>query len=288
MRPTPSSPQPRQPLRRKPHTSARALLLSLVAAATVAGCATTTSSTGRTQYVGAVSQQELEQLGAQAFEQTRKEKPLGQDARQNAYLRCVVDALIAELPDGQRGRWEAAVFVDKSPNAYALPGGKVGVYTGLFDVAKNQHQLAAVVGHEIGHVRERHHDERVTRQAMAQLGVAVAGAAAGSRYGEGAQQTTQQLGGAAAIGLFVLPGTRAQENEADVVGQRLMAQAGFDPRQAVDLWQNMMAAAQGRPPEWLSTHPDPRSRIDEMRRRAEGLVPVYEQARASGRRPSCG
>jgi len=288
MRPTPSSPQPRQPLRRKPRTSARALLLSLVAAATVAGCATTTSSTGRTQYVGAVSQQELEQLGAQAFEQTRKEKPLGQDARQNAYLRCVVDALIAELPDGQRGRWEAAVFVDKSPNAFALPGGKVGVYTGLFDVAKNQHQLAAVVGHEIGHVRERHHDERVTRQAMAQLGVAVAGAAAGSRYGEGAQQTTQQLGGAAAIGLFVLPGTRAQENEADVVGQRLMAQAGFDPRQAVDLWQNMMAAAQGRPPEWLSTHPDPRSRIDEMRRRAEGLVPVYEQARASGRRPSCG
>lgn len=283
MRPTPSSSQAR-----KPRTSARALLLSFAAAATMAGCATTTSSTGRTQYVGAVSQQELEQLGAQAFEQTRREKPLSRDARQNAYLRCVVDALIAELPDGQRGRWEAAVFVDQSPNAFALPGGKVGVYTGLFDVAKNQHQLAAVVGHEIGHVRERHHDERVTRQAMAQLGVAVAGAAAGSRYGEGAQQTTQQLGGAAAIGLFVLPGTRAQENEADVVGQRLMAQAGFDPRQAVDLWQNMMAAAQGRPPEWLSTHPDPRSRIDEMRRRAEGLVPVYEQARANGRRPSCG
>ena len=288
MRPTPIPSQLREPHTQPSRTSARALVLSAFIAATVAGCATTTSSTGRTQYVGAVSQQELEQLGAQAFEQTRKEKPLSQDARQNAYLRCVVDALIAELPEGQRGRWEAAVFVDKSPNAFALPGGKVGVYTGLFDVAKNQHQLAAVVGHEIGHVRERHHDERVTRQAMAQLGVAVAGAAAGSRYGEGAQQTTQQLGGAAMVGLFVLPGTRAQENEADVVGQRLMAQAGFDPRQAVDLWQNMMAAAQGRPPEWLSTHPDPRSRIDEMRRRAEGLVPVYEQARANGRRPSCG
>lgn len=283
MRPTPSPSQAR-----KPRTSASALLLSALTAALVVGCSTTTSSTGRTQYVGAVSQQELEQLGAQAFEQTRKEKPLSQDARQNAYLRCVVDALVAELPDGRRERWEAAVFVDPSPNAFALPGGKVGVYTGLFGVAKNQHQLAAVVGHEIGHVRERHHDERVTRQRMAQLGVAVAGAAAGSRYGEGAQQTTQQLGGAAAIGLFVLPGTRAQENEADVVGQRLMAQAGFDPRQAVDLWQNMMAASQSRPPEWLSTHPDPRARIDEMRRRAESLVPVYNQARANGRRPTCG
>ena len=288
MRSIPSQSQPREPRTHQTRTSARALVLSAFIAALVAGCATTTSSTGRTQYVGAVSQQELEQLGAQAFEQTRKEKPLSQDARQNAYLRCVVDALVAELPDGQRGRWEAAVFVDKSPNAFALPGGKVGVYTGLFDVAKNQHQLAAVVGHEIGHVRERHHDERVTRQAMAQLGVAVAGAAAGSRYGEGAQQTTQQLGGAAMVGLFVLPGTRAQENEADVVGQRLMAQAGFDPRQAVDLWQNMMAASQSRPPEWLSTHPDPRSRIDEMRRRADALIPVYEQARANGRRPSCG
>lgn len=288
MRPIPTPSQPREPQARPSRTSARALVLSALIAALVAGCATTTSSTGRTQYVGAVSQQELEQLGAQAFEQTRKEKPLSQDTRQNAYLRCVVDALVAELPDGQRGRWEAAVFVDKSPNAFALPGGKVGIYTGLFDVAKNQHQLAAVVGHEIGHVRERHHDERVTRQAMAQLGVAVAGAAAGSRYGEGAQQTTQQLGGAAMVGLFVLPGTRAQENEADVVGQRLMAQAGFDPRQAVDLWQNMLAASQSRPPEWLSTHPDPRSRIDEMRRRAESLVPVYEQARAAGRRPTCG
>lgn len=288
MRPIPIPLQSPRPQTQPPRTSALALVLSAITATLIAGCATTTSSTGRTQYVGAVSQQELEKLGAQAFEQTRKEKPLSQDTRQNAYLRCVVDALVAELPDAQRGRWEATVFVDKSPNAFALPGGKVGVYSGLFDVAKTQHQLAAVVGHEIGHVRERHHDERVTRQAMAQLGVAVAGAAAGSRYGDGAQQTTQQVGGAAMVGLFVLPGTRAQENEADIVGQRLMAQAGFDPRQAVDLWQNMMAASPSRPPEWLSTHPDPRSRIGEMRKQAEALMPVYEQARANGRRPACG
>lgn len=279
--------RPSQPRPRQPRTSALALVLSAVAAAAVAGCATTTSSTGRTQYVGAVSQQQLEQLGAQAFDQTRKEKPLSKDGRQNAYVRCVVDAITAQLPDGQRRSWDEAVFVDPSPNAFALPGGKVGVYTGLFDVAKNQDQMAAVVGHEIGHVLERHHDERITRAYGAQAALTVAGLLTDARYGQGAAQGVTQGGSVLLQTTFLLPGTRAQENEADIVGQRLMAQAGFDPRQAVGLWENMLAASQTRPPEWLSTHPDPRSRIGEMRRRAETLMPVYEQARANGRRPSC-
>ena len=87
---------------------------------------------------------------------------------------------------------------------------------------------------------------------------------------------------------FLLPGSREQETEADVVGQRLMAQAGFDPRGAVSLWQNMIAAGGSRQPEWLSTHPNPQNRIGELQARANGLVPTYEQARASGRRPACG
>ena len=87
---------------------------------------------------------------------------------------------------------------------------------------------------------------------------------------------------------FLLPGSRAQESEADVVGQQLMAEAGFDPREAVNLWQNMIAANNSRPPEWLSTHPDPQGRLGELRNRAAGLLPGYEQARSSGRRPTCG
>ena len=87
---------------------------------------------------------------------------------------------------------------------------------------------------------------------------------------------------------FLLPGSRAQETEADVVGQQLMAQAGFDPRASVNLWENMIQAGGSRPPEWISTHPDPAERISEMRTRAASLLPVYEQARASGKRPSCG
>jgi predicted Zn-dependent protease len=97
-----------------------------------------------------------------------------------------------------------------------------------------------------------------------------------------------QGGGVLAQTGFLLPGSRAQESEADVVGQRLMAQAGFDPRAAVGLWQNMLAASGSRPPEWLSTHPDPQSRLKEMNTRAVGLLPTYQQARASGRTPKCG
>lgn len=91
-----------------------------------------------------------------------------------------------------------------------------------------------------------------------------------------------------AQGAILLPNNRTQESEADVVGQQLMARAGFDPRQAVDLWQNMIAAGGARMPQWLSTHPDPQSRLREMGICAEGLMPIYQQARASGRRPNCG
>jgi len=85
-----------------------------------------------------------------------------------------------------------------------------------------------------------------------------------------------------------LPGSRTQESEADVVGQRLMAEAGFDPAQAVNLWQNMMAASGGRSPQWLSTHPDPANRIRELQRDAPALTGVFQQAQAAGRRPKCG
>jgi predicted Zn-dependent protease len=273
----------------KHRSAALGVALGLACTVVVTACATTTSSTGRKQYVGAVSQQQLDQLGAQAFAEQKAKKPLTQDGKQSAYVRCVVDAIVRELPPQWRqGGWDEAVFVDKNPNAFALPGGKVGVYTGIFDVARNQDQFAAVIGHEIGHVIERHHDERVTRQMGAAGAVQLLSVLAGARYGQSGSQLASQGGGVIAQAGFLLPGTREQETEADVVGQRLMAQAGFDPRQAVDLWQNMLAASAGRPPEWLSTHPDPKSRIGELRNRAESLMPVYEQARAAGRKPACG
>lgn len=250
----------------------------------LAACATTTSPTGRRQMVGGVSQQQLDQLGAQAFAETKAKQTLSQDGKQNAYVQCVVNALVAQLPaQYQNVRWETALFTEKEPNAFALPGGKVGVNSGIFSVAKNQDQLAAVIGHEIGHVISRHHEERLTRQMGASSLLQIAGALAGD-YG----QLVAQGGSVVAQTGFLLPGSRTQESEADVVGQRLMAQAGFDPAQAVNLWQNMMAASGGRSPQWLSTHPDPANRIRELQRDVAALQPVYQQARQAGRVPRCG
>lgn len=255
----------------------------------LAACATTTSPTGRTQVVGGISQQQLDQMGAQAFAEAKAKEQLDTDPKRNAYVRCVVNTLVEQLPEQWRGTgWETALFNDKEPNAFALPGGKVGVNSGIFSVAKNQDQLAAVLGHEIGHVISRHHEERITRQLGAQAGLSVIGALAGARYGQGAADTVGQVGGMTAQTLFLLPGSRQQETEADVVGQRLMAQAGFDPAQAVDLWKNMMAAGGARPPQWLSTHPDPSARIGELQRDVAALEPVYAQARSAGRTPKCG
>ncbi|HEY9254549.1 MAG TPA: M48 family metallopeptidase [Stenotrophomonas sp.] len=266
-----------------------AVTFGVVAALALAGCATTTSPTGRKQMVGGVSQQQLDQLGAQAFAETKSKEKISADGKQNAYVTCVVNALVAQLPAQWRGvAWETAVFVDDEPNAFALPGGKVGVNTGIFKVAKNQDQLAAVVGHEIGHVISRHHEERITRQMGAQTGLSVLGALAGAAYGGNAANAVNQIGGMTAQTAFLLPGSRTQESEADIVGERLMAEAGFDPSQAVDLWRNMMQAGGDRPPQWLSTHPDPANRIRELERDAPALMPVFEQARNAGRKPRCG
>ena len=267
----------------------RQLLAATAMATLVAACATTTSPTGRTQHVGAISQEQLNAMGVQAFEQAKAQKRQTSDSRQNAYVRCVVNAITHELPANWQYNSETAVFVDASPNAFALPGGKVGVHPGIFTVARTQDQLAAVVAHEIGHVVSRHHDERITRQMGAQAGLGIVGAIVGSAYGQGAANAAGQLGGAAVQAGFLLPNNRQQESEADIVGQQLMAKAGFDPQQAVNLWENMISASgNNRAPQWLSTHPDPQSRIQELRARASGLTPTYQQARASGHTPRCG
>ncbi len=266
----------------------RAGLLAVACGLVVAACATTTSPTGRTQVVGAVSQEQLQQMGIQAFEQAKKTGKISTNSGQTRYVRCVVDSLTRQLPPAQQGGWEVALFVDDSPNAFALPGRKIGVNTGIFKVAENQDQLATVVAHEIGHVIAHHHDERVTRQMGAQTGLGIVGAIVGSAYGQGAASATSQFGGAAVQAGLLLPNNRTQESEADVVGQQLMARAGYDPHEAVDLWQHMMSAGGSQPPEWLSTHPSPGTRIQELDKRADGLAPTYQQARANGNTPQCG
>ncbi|HHW4679103.1 MAG TPA: M48 family metallopeptidase [Xylella sp.] len=264
------------------------LLFLLMATLLLCACSTAISPTGRHQVLGGVSQRQLDQIGEQAFLQTKEKEKISGNVRQNTYVRCVVDALVVELPPPWRQvKWETVLFVNEEPNAFALPGGKVGVNTGIFRVAKNQDQLAAVLGHEIGHVVSRHHEERITWQIGTQAGLGILGVLAGNAYGDSAATAINQIGGMTAQAAFLLPGSRTQEREADVVGQRLMAQAGFDPAQAVYLWKNMLALGSQRPPQWLSTHPDPTNRIRQLEQQSTVLASLYAQARETGRMPHC-
>lgn len=260
-----------------------------VAVSALLAVACTTTPSGRSQLL-LVSESQMQQMGAAAFEQMKAKDKLAGDARQQAYVRCVADQLVRALPaEWQRLSWEVQLFDDATPNAFALPGGKIGVNTGMLRVATDQHQLAAVLGHEIGHVVFRHANERVSRSALAETGVQLIGAYAGAR---GTPESTRTLMGLLGAGVQVgvlLPFSREQEREADIYGQELMARAGFDPAAATALWRNMLAQdGAGRPPPLLSTHPDPGNRLQRLAERAPELAPEYQRARAAGRDPKCG
>lgn len=254
------------------------------------GVACATSPTGRRQLL-LMPESQMAEMGRAAFVEMKGQMPVATDGARGAYVRCVSNEIVARLrPEEVEGlaidRWEVELFEDDSANAFALPGGKMGVHTGLLEVAETPSQLAAVIGHEIGHVLARHGNARVSSSTLAQSGLAVASVFVG---GDPAAQ--QQLMGLLGMGVQVgvlMPFGRADESEADEIGLELMARAGFDPREAVTLWQNMARAAAGQsPPELLSTHPSPATRIARMRERMSEAMPIYEQARAAGRTPSC-
>lgn len=249
------------------------LLLTAVLALAVAAC--TTSPTGRRQLI-LVSNAQMMELGATSFSQMKKEMPVTKDAKITAYVNCVARNVVSVMPPNN---WEVQVFEDKNINAFALPGGKIGVFTGLLKAAVNQDQLAAVIGHEVAHVIANHSAERVSEGMAAQMGSTAVQATTG---------VDPQMVGIAANVFFLLPHSRTQESEADVLGLDYMAKAGFDPRQAPVLWENMAKASGGdKPPELLSTHPSDQTRIAGLDRRLSVAMPLYEQARAAGKKPSC-
>ncbi|MDR5865246.1 M48 family metallopeptidase [Halomonas koreensis] len=255
-----------------------------VGALGLALAACTTSPTGRSQ-LALMSDDQLDRMGAQAFAEYQQERPTVGGAPYRL-ARCVTDAIVATLPPGARdGNWQVRVFDDDSANAFALPGGYVGVHTGLMEIAETPDQLAAVIGHEIGHVLARHANERASTQTATQLGLSVVSSAAGLE-GPGGEQVMAALGMGAQYGIL-LPFSRRHESEADVLGLRLMADAGFDPRASVALWRNMSRAGGGQPPEWMSTHPSHGSRIAGLEAELPRVLPRYEQARRAGRTPSC-
>jgi metalloendopeptidase OMA1, mitochondrial len=209
-----------------------------------------------------VSQAQETALGVQAYRQVLQKEPVTQDPRYTEPVQRVTRRLegAANRPDL---RWEVSVIdEDKTVNAFALPGGKIGVYTGIFPIAQTEGGLAIITGHELGHVIARHGAERMSQQLGAQLlGSALA---VGLQTSPHANTIMAAYGLTAQVGVL-LPYSRLQESEADRIGLVLAARAGYDPQAAIGVWQRMAKLSGRRPPPFLSTHPTPESRIEDIK-----------------------
>ncbi len=219
-----------------------------------------TSPTGRKQ-LALVPSDQMDAMGRQGFEDMKKQMKIEKDPKTNAYVRCIADRIIAVLPD--KKNWEVVVFKEDSANAFALPGEKIGVHTGMLKVATDPSQLAAVMGHEVGHVLAEHGRARVSESMVTKAGLDIVNVVLQQKGGQDYNMVMAGLGLGAQYGIL-LPHGRAQESEADLIGLDLMAKAGFDPRQSVQLWKNMAAGGGGSPPEFLSTHPSNDTRIENL------------------------
>lgn len=259
------------------------IVIVLISAIIVASCAT--SPLGRSQ-LQLFSDETMSAMGADAFEQLKTQNDTARDQDNNAYVQCVAANVLSALPAAQGKDWEVLVFKEDSPNAFALPGRKIGVHTGLLAVAENQHQLATVIGHEVAHVTAEHGNERLSTSFATQTGLELASVIAADPNSLSSRTAMAMLGVGAQVGI-ILPFSRAQEQEADLVGLDLMAKAGFDPTQSVLLWRNMAQQSSGSPPEFLSTHPDPEKRIKTLQARLPVSAPLQKNAAMSGKVPDC-
>ncbi len=236
-------------------------------------CATV-PETGRSQIL-LVSPSEEAQLGFQEFEKLKKTVPISRDAAANAQLQRVGSRIAAVAPL-RNARWEFVLF-DKPdvPNAFCLPGGKVGIYSGILPITKDDAGLATVIGHEVAHAVARHGAERMSEGMLIQLGGQLLEQATLGRS-EASRVALQQAYGIGSTLGVALPHSRGQELEADHLGLLYMARAGYDPREALSFWKRFAEYKNknggGKQVEFLSTHP-----LDDQRiRQIEGLIPQAE------------
>jgi predicted Zn-dependent protease len=244
-----------------------------------------TSPTGRSQFMF-MPEAQVDQMGIQAFDTLKKEKPVSNNSQYNQVASCISRAITSELG----GNWEVVVFEDESPNAFALPGNKIGIHTGMLTLVDNQDQLAAVIGHEVGHVLAKHSNERASQEMAVNQGMAMIQAISSPQSALG--QTAFGLLGVGAEYGILMPYSREQESEADIIGvdlmAKLMAKSGFDPKQSVILWQKMEQASQGQQPiEFMSTHPAHATRIQNLEQHMPQAMGLYQQAQATGKQPRC-
>ena len=253
----------------------KVLISAVVAAIALYACATTPLGRRQLQLFPSAL---LTEMGELAFSQIKRATPGLDDPELASYVDCVATTITASLNSAD---WEVVLFDDDSVNAFALPGRKIGVFSGMLDVAETQDQLATVIAHEVAHVLAEHANERLSTEYLVQVGFD----AIRSRVSP-TPEVLAALGLGAQIGIL-LPYSRVQEEEADLFGLRLMAQVGFDPDAAVVLWQKMAEQSDRDVPELLSTHPTDENRILYIQGELPEAYRAYEKALQSGELPRC-
>lgn len=244
------------------------LVAGLLAALMVLVACATAPVTGRKQLL-LISEEQADQMGEQAYQEIIAKSRLSSDPQQNARVQRIGQH-IAVAANKPGYRWEFKVIDEpKTINAWALPGGKTAVYTGLLNLNLTDDELATVMAHEVAHALAQHSRERISQQLGFELGMRVLGAAGLSP----GQLEAVNLAFGIGVGL---PFSRRQESEADLVGLDLMSHAGYDPRAALSLWKKMAAASGNGPPEFLSTHPSSKTRTREIEQALPRYVPIYE------------
>lgn len=244
----------------------------------VAGCITN-PETGRRQLL-IVPEAEVTQLGFASFEQMKKETPISKDPAANALVQRVGKriAAVVNLPGAQ---WEFVVFESKQANAFCLPGGKIGVYTGILPITKDDAGLAAVMGHEVAHATLQHGRERLSEGMAVQAFGSGLGSYVDAKKPEWTKAFGAMYGGAAQLGVL-LPHSRTQESEADLRGQIYMAKAGYDPAAAIAFWERFAAfnksAGGGEQISFLRTHPLDGVRIEQLKKNLPAARAEYKPA----------
>lgn len=276
--------EPKMMISRKPKFFAR-MLPGLTVFLMLMACAEVPIT--QRQSLSLLPESQLATMSLQEYDKVLKDSKLSSNQQQVKMVRRVgnkiaksAEAFLAEAgmqSEIKNLNWEFNLIEDdKLANAWVMPGGKAAVYTGILKYTRDETGLAVVLGHEVAHAIARHGNERMSQGLLAQMG-GVALSVALSQNSAATQNLFMQAYGAGATVGLLLPYSRLHESEADRIGLTLMARAGYDPREAVPFWQRMNEQGGRRPPEFLSTHPAPESRVANIKKYIPEAMPYYRK-----------
>ena len=231
------------------------------------------------------SETAVQSISDKTWEQMKASFPISNDLMKRLQIECIASEIIQQLDEPfSTYEWEIELFENPAANAFALANGKIGIYTGLYSVARNQDELATIIGHEVAHVTSKHSHKKINRKILSGFTAAISQAAISSIIANHQTQSIGMMTEVLATYGFDLPFERTQETEADIEGLRLMAAAGFNPLASLDVWKKMQEKGNNLNLEFLASHPLGRNRRKVLARQLSTPIELYAQTK---RKPRC-